>query len=248
MAATHPSYGTPNWELIHRWLQLPPDEDGPFWALNLMKYRPVAAYDGADGDGPRISGREADDEYAPLGPLAAIGAEVAFHGDVTGQVGSTPAWDRVGIVRYPTRAAFFAMQQRDDFKAKHVHKEAGMEATIVLACLPAPLPAAPADGTDLVLTVARSGERVTGPGIEPVADLTVEGVIVGDDRTWTHARFDRAADPDARARLQAGPAGTEEAFVLVVDPAIDRLVETIGTQDRDVGDEAGAGAGATPGE
>jgi hypothetical protein len=203
----------------------------------------VAAYDGAPGGAPRVSGREADDAYAPLGPLAAVGAEVAFHGDVIAQAGSTPAWDRVGIVRYPSRAAFFAMQQRDDFKAKHVHKEAGMETTIVVACLPGALPAVPATDGDLVLTLARGGAPSSGPGIEPVAAFGVEGVIVGDDRTWTHARFDRAADPDAVARLQAGPAGADEAFVLVVAPAIDRIVETIATAD-----EPGAGTGAAAGE
>lgn len=228
--AKGPTYGTPNWDMIDRWLHLPPEEDGPFWALNLMKYREVAVYEGADG-GPAKSGREADDEYAPLGPLAAIGAAVAFHGDVTGQVGSTPTWDRIGIVRYPTRAAFFAMQQRDDFKAKHVHKEAGMEATIVMSCVPDAPPNEAADGGHLVLTVARGGDAVTGPGIEPVATFGVEGVIVGDERTWTRARFDRAADDDALARLQVGPAGADEAFVIVVAPAIDRLVETIEKAD-----------------
>ena len=116
--SANPGYGTPNWEMLQRWLALPAEDDGPFWALNLMKYRAVAAY--ADGSDAEVSGKEADDAYAPLGPLAAIGATVAFHGDVLEQRAGTPGWDRVGIVRYPTRAAFFAMQQRDDFKEQQI--------------------------------------------------------------------------------------------------------------------------------
>ena len=44
--------------------------------------------------------------------------------------------DRIGIVDYPTRRAFFDMQRRDDFKAQHEHKEAGMEFTIVMGTEP----------------------------------------------------------------------------------------------------------------
>ena len=98
---TAPSYGEPNWDLVGRWLHLPPEEDGPFWALNLMRYREKAVY--ADGSDRGLSGQEADDAYAPLGPLGAVGAMVAFHGEVTDQTLGEPAWDRIGIVRYPTR-------------------------------------------------------------------------------------------------------------------------------------------------
>lgn len=156
-------YGTPNWEMLGRWLELPASDDGPFFALNLMKYRERADY--GDGDGPDISGREADDAYTPVGPLAAIGAVIAFAGDVVEQESGRPRWDRVGIVRYPSRAAFFEMQRRDDFKAKHVHKEAGMEFTIVMSCLP-----------------------------ESAGEFAVEGVIVGDDRRYDRAAITREGD------------------------------------------------------
>jgi hypothetical protein len=222
-----PGYGTPNWEMLGRWMELPAEDDGPFWALNLMKYREVADYgEGADSDAG-MSGREADDAYAPLGPLKAIGAMVAFHGDVTTQPLGDPTWDRVGIVRYPSRAAFFAMQQREDFKVKHVHKEAGMATTIVMSCLPTTSSAVDGSGA-LVLTVERRGSRsvpaADAPGVTPVASLAVEGVIVGDERAWDAARFERAEDVDA---VIAAAADAEEAFVLVLDPLIDRLVESI---------------------
>ena len=230
MAGTaHPGYGTPNWEMLQGWLTLPAEDDGPFWALNLMKYREVAAY--ADGNAGKVSGKEADDAYAPLGPLAAIGAMVAFHGDVLDQRAGAPAWDRVGIVRYPTRAAFFAMQQRDDFKDQHVHKEAGMEFTIVMACHPDGSPGDGAGADRLVLVVTRGGEApgaIDGiDGIEPVASFTVEGVIVGDERSFDRAWFATVRDDAALDALVASLAAAEDAHVLVVDRAIDRLVESV---------------------
>lgn len=223
----NPAYGTPNWEMIGRWLHLEPDDDGPFWALNLMKYHAVAHY--ADAT-TAVSGREADDAYAPLGPLAAIGAAVAFHGDVVDQPLGEPAWDRIGIVRYPSRAAFFAMQQRDDFKAQHVHKEAGMEFTIVTACLPTGHDANVTSDGSLVLIVERGAtEPAAVAGAGEVASFAVEGVIVGDQRSFDRARFVRAANEEVLAALVETAAAADEAHVLVVDPAIDRLVETIVT-------------------
>lgn len=237
----NPSYGTPNFAMISRWFQLAPDEDKPFWAVNLMKYKARADY-GEDGD-KGLSGREADDAYTPLGPLEAIGAMVAFAGDVTDQRGSEPTWDRVGIVRYPSRAAFFAMQQRDDFKSQHVHKEAGMDLTIVMSCLPvaeAPLAATPSDG-HVVMRVRRFADDVdandaTGrgatlpPGAVPLSRFDVEGVIVGDDRTWDEVRFDHVSDGATLATLLDTSADAE-AFALVVDPVewADHLVESIET-------------------
>ena len=224
----NPAYGIPNWEMIGRWLHLEPDADGPFWALNLMKYHPVAQY----GDGTTaVSGRHADDAYAPLGPLAAIGAVVAFHGDVLDQRLGEPSWDRVGIVRYPSRAAFFAMQQRDDFKAQHVHKEAGMEFTIVMACLPIAHDAEATGDGSLVLVVERGAIEPAAPvaGAAEVASFAVEGVIVGDDRSFDRAHLVRAADDEVLAALVETAAAADEAHVLVVDPAIDHLVETIMT-------------------
>ncbi len=220
---TAPSYGEPNWDLVGRWLHLPPEEDGPFWALNLMEYREVAVY--ADGSDRGLSGQEADDAYAPLGPLGAVGAMVAFHGEVTDQTLGEPAWDRIGIVRYPTRAAFFAMQQRDDFKAQHEHKEAGMAFTIVMACHPETHDPVPAEGA-LVLTVEPAGSEpiVVPDDVVPVVTYAVEGVIVGDDRTFARARFDRVPDTALAALAAAAPDGSHQ---VVVAPDRERLVESI---------------------
>ena len=137
-----PRYGTVDREYALRLATTSPDVDGPVWMVNLMKYRDVADY--ADGRESSISGREADDLYAPLGPLAAIGADVVFAGEVDQQLlGDSPSWDRVGVVKYPTRRSFIEMQSRPDFQELHVHKDAGMAETIVIGCQPIDAPSAP---------------------------------------------------------------------------------------------------------
>ncbi len=130
-----PRYGQINHDYGLKLATTAPEDDGPIWMVNLMQYRDVAEY--SDGRETTRSGRDADDEYLPAGPLAAVGAEIVYAAEVELQLlGEGKPWDRVGIVRYPTRQSFIDMQQRDDFKDKHQHKEAGMERTIVMGCLP----------------------------------------------------------------------------------------------------------------
>lgn len=228
--AERPRYGTPNFEMLKTWFGRDPKDDGPFWALNLMKYREVADY--KDGDGPAISGREADDIYVPRGPLAAIGAMIVFSGDVVSQTDGTPVWDRIGIVRYPTRVAFLEMQNRDDFQKQHVHKEAGMQETIVMSCLPNPSSnrATTPDGT-LVLRVARLSEGqslAAVVGATRIATFDVEGVILGDGSTWTHAAFDVASDDAVVAALLAPQAVVEAIYPMQLgNVAVDYLFDSI---------------------
>jgi hypothetical protein len=196
MADEHPyPYGDPDWETVGRWRHLEESEDGPIWMLNLMKYRPLAAY--RDGRESGLTGREADDAYAPLGPLAAVGATVALFADVTEQLAGEPAWDRVAVVRYPTRAVFFELQAREDFQRQHVHKEAGMEFTIVAGCLPEAVADDPPTGGSLVL---------------------------GDRRRWDEARLDRV--DDAVLGSLATDCVDEEVTV-VLDPTIDALLGSV---------------------
>jgi hypothetical protein len=230
------SYGEPNWETVGRWLHLDPSDDGPVWMLNLMKYRRVAAY--ADRRETTVSGKEADDAYAPLGPLAAVGATVAFFGDVTEQAAGEPVWDRVAIVRYPTRMSFFQMQERDDFKEKYVHKEAGMESSIIMGCLPDPTASsatASAGEGELVIRVRRFAERARPTGTEdrtaPVVRFDVDGVVLGDERSWDEVRFDRVADDGVLSGLVAAT-GVADQMVCVVEPSLDRLVESVLTAER----------------
>ncbi len=224
-----PRYGTPNWELIGSWLELPAEQDGPFWAVNLMDYRELADY--ADGRESTLTGREADDIYAPLGPLQAVGAMPAFAADVIAQPVGTLAYDRVAIVRYPSRAKFFEMQRREDFLELHVHKEAGMASTIVFAATPVHVDEVP-DGGSQVLRVRRfaEGRRPADDpaGVTPLARFDVEGVIVGDGRSWDDARLDRV--DDAALELLHETAGVAEQIMILLGAAeLDELAASVAT-------------------
>ena len=101
-------YGQIDQEYGIRLATTAPEDDGPVWMVNLMRYKERAEY--ADGRETTLTGREADNEYLPIGPLTAVGAEIVFVADVEDQfIGDEPPWDRIGVVRYPTRASFIAM-------------------------------------------------------------------------------------------------------------------------------------------
>ena len=208
-----PRYGTIDRDYGMRLATCDPATDGPIYMLNLMKYRDAADYGGMAGDAG-VSGREADDRYAPVDVLAAIGAKVCFTAEV---LDASDDWDRVAVVRYPTRRAFIEMQSRKDFQEKHVHKEAGMHHTIVMATLPVgDLPARARPGR--VLLEVWAGDAP--PSLQRGAAVTfdVEGTIIGDGRTWTSARYTPLAD-DADVDLSAPTAHHQ---VLVLEPTIDR--------------------------
>jgi uncharacterized protein (DUF1330 family) len=196
-----------------------PDDDGPVWMVNLMKYRPIAEY--ADGRETTLTGQEADDRYAPIDELAAVGAEIVFFATVDTQLlGEAPTWDRVAVVKYPTRRAFVAMSNSPAFEAAHVHKDAGMAQTIVIGGQPMPAPVLPDDAPDWadvphpptaedpyvhVLHVLHFHEggaegdmasyqdaagRVAVPhGVRIGAWFRAEGTILGDGRVWDQVRF-----------------------------------------------------------
>jgi hypothetical protein len=226
-------FGTVDVETASRWMRLAPAEDSHVWMLNLMQYRTVADY--GDAGGPDVSGREADDIYAPTAILDDLGATVPLFGDVTRQVADHVAWDRVGIVRYPSRASFFAMQDRDDFQRQYVHKKAGMQTTIVMGCVPVSVadPAAAGSGP-LVMRVRRIAEGAEpGPdpaGVTPVAHFVVDGVILGDGRRWDDVRFDRVEDGVLEAL--AGEPDLADQVVVVIDPLLESLIESVQTVGR----------------
>ena len=144
MSSTQPRYGAIDTDVARRLATTPPAEDGPVWMVNLMKYRDVADY--ADGRSSTLTGREADDLYSPLDSLAAVGARPVFVADVDQQLlGDGTVWDRIGVVRYPTRRSFVEMQSLPSFRESHLHKDAGMDRTIVMATQPMDVPTAPDD-------------------------------------------------------------------------------------------------------
>lgn len=143
-----PRYGTIDTDYGMTLATTAPDQDGPVWMVNLMKYRQVAEYN--DGRESSISGSAADDLYSPIDSLTAVGARPVFFGDVDQQLlGDETVWDRIGVVKYPTRKSFIDMQSLPTFKESHKHKDAGMASTIVMGTTPMPQPDAPAGHTQV---------------------------------------------------------------------------------------------------
>lgn len=206
-----PQYAAIDAEYASRLATCPADDDGPVFLVNFMKYRARADYGGGDDRG--ASGREADDRYAPVDVLAAIGAEIVFFGDV--ETGGE--WDRIGIVKYPTRQSVIAMQSRPDFQEKHLHKAAGMERTIVCGSIPLVAPATTTGGRVLFELVSddtpfsRSADGL----------FAVEGTLLGDGRRFGRLGVSWLAD-DA-----ATPAPSDTRVVAVVRPQVDRLAATM---------------------
>lgn len=193
-----PKYGQIDHDYGLRLATTQPDKDGPIWMVNLMKYHDVAQY--ADTSSQEISGREADNLYTPLEPLAAIGAEIVYVGDVeTKLLGDERDWDRIAVVKYPTRRSFIDMQQRKDFKEKHVHKEAGMQETIVMGCLPVDLPS-----TEILET---DSEEVLYPPSEddgPIAVLHVLKFRPGAKMDETPQDMEKYQEKAAEIALKNG--------------------------------------------
>lgn len=132
-----PTFGTLNTIQAMRMQSLSPQEDRPFFMLNLVKYREQAVY--PDGRETNLTGREADQQYSPMEFLAAVGAEIAYAGAVEAQLaGSEPTWETVAIVRYPSRAKFFQMTTNRQYQAREQHKEAGLEISQVMVTVPVP--------------------------------------------------------------------------------------------------------------
>jgi pimeloyl-ACP methyl ester carboxylesterase len=135
-------FGNVNQAQLQRMLAAP--TDGPFYMVNLIKYRERAVY--ADGRETDLTGREANALYAPTEFLQAIGARAVFNTEVHDQIdGDDVLWDDFTVVEYPCPLAFLAMLSTPDFQARAVHKEAGVEKTIVIVTnlLPIPAPADP---------------------------------------------------------------------------------------------------------
>ena len=144
MNSSNPRYGLVDREYGIQLATTPPADDGPVWMVNLMKYREVADY--VDGRKTTISGQAADDLYSPIDSLTAVGAEIVFLGDVDQQLlGDNTVWDRIAVVKYPTRKSFIDMQSRPEFQESHKHKDAGMDKTFVIGCQPLQVPEPPPD-------------------------------------------------------------------------------------------------------
>ncbi len=200
------SYGIINKEYAFTLATRPPEEDGPIYMVNLMKYREIAEYDAQDGASAPISGRDADDQYNPASILNKLGAAIVFVADVERTDVGVDDWDRIAIVRYPTRLSFVEMQSRKDFGEKHKHKAAGMLRTTLIACRPTdsaldeierPVPTKP----HTTVMVVRCG--VDGPGStdSAIPTFVAEGTVLSDGRMWDIVDLLHAEKPEDADRI-----------------------------------------------
>lgn len=186
-----------------------PSVDGPFYMLNLTRYKPQAEFHQVS-----VRRRSRPEMYAPVAVLAATGAALCFVADA---IASTADWDRVTVVGYPSRRAFVEMAGRPDFRQWHDRNSATVAEAMVLGLLPArQLP-------DEAVTLRMLLEIWRGDPWAPLADgsactFDVEGTIVGDGRRWTGARFTAIEAgtplplPDSKPSYQA----------LLLEPVLER--------------------------
>lgn len=224
-------YGTIDTEYGFFLATRPPEEDGPIYMVNLMKYHEVAQY--ADGHAPDqpVSGKEADDRYNPSSILNKIGADVVFYGDVASNNKGSEDWDRIGIVRYPTRKSFIDMQSREDFGEKHVHKAAGMARTTLVCCRPVDISldtrerTLPVESRLVAMIVRQSDDRnAVFEELPHAVQFNVEGTIIGDGRKWDTVQFipvDTLDDVENLAQKVSTENG--DAYVMGVQVTIDSL-------------------------
>ena len=110
----------------------------PICMVNLLKFRDKAEY--PDGRASSLSGREAYMLYAD--PMQRIvegaGGRFLFGGDVQALIvgEADEVWDLVGIVEYPSRAAFHKIATSPEVQEIGVHRTAGLDGQWLIAATP----------------------------------------------------------------------------------------------------------------
>jgi uncharacterized protein (DUF1330 family) len=119
---------TPKPEAIKALLEAP--DDGPVVMLNLLKYKP-----GGGAESYAEYGRHA------IQHVQAAGGRVLYSGRVENVLVGSESWDAIAVVEYPSRKAFLAMGANPEYQKIHVHRENGLERTVLIATAPMQLPA-----------------------------------------------------------------------------------------------------------
>lgn len=184
--------------------------DGPVYMLSLARFRP-----GSGQIFGRSSSEDPDSRYVPIALLSAVEASLCFVGDVVAGAGG---WDRVGVIRYPTRRAFLELADRSDTRDWNAKKEERAERAIMLGLIPTGDLPAPHSQRVLV-------EIWHGPTPEPIAagmatEFAVEGTYIGDGRQWSGARC-TALDRGTALPLEQARFGY---LALLVEPVIERWI------------------------
>lgn len=109
------------------------DDGKPIFMINLLKFHDKAQYRQSDPEyGDDITGEEAYNRYGKgLEALAAdpsIGVKPIYAGSVQRfLIGGNENWDRVLVVRYPSRRHMLTMMRDPRYQEAHRHREAGLK-------------------------------------------------------------------------------------------------------------------------
>jgi hypothetical protein len=115
--------------------------EGPVVMLNLLKFKDKATYP-ADSGEPAMTGAEAYAHYqkAFVETVGSVSqAEVLYDGPAEqvfiGMAGTPETdWDKVLLVRYPTRGHFLGMMADATYRDALRHRYAGLARTILIQC------------------------------------------------------------------------------------------------------------------
>lgn len=111
--------------------------DRPIVMVNLLKFSRTTKYASAS-DVSDCSGRDAYSEryFKHAAPkIEEVGGAVIYDGDVcVGVIGeNTDYWDRVLIVKYPSKRNFLLMASTPEYDALRVHRAAALDDVRLLA-------------------------------------------------------------------------------------------------------------------
>jgi hypothetical protein len=202
------SYGLVDADYGMRLHAITDEADGPVYMLSLTRFR-----SGCGQLPGRSSSLDPDSRYIPIPLLSAVGASLCFVADV---VAGSGGWDRLGVIRYPTRRAFLELGDRSDTKAWNARKEGRAERMIMLGMIPGgSLPAAPSQRVLVEIWHGSAPERVAS---RTPTEFMVEGTFIGDGRQWSGARY-TAIDPGTALPLEPARFGY---LAVLVDPVIER--------------------------
>lgn len=202
-----PSYGLvdPGYQMRLREAAGAPD--GPLYMLSLARFRP-----GSGQVFGRESSRDPDSRYIPISLLTAVAASLCFVGDV---VAGSGGWDRVGVVRYPTRRAFMALNSRRDTSDWNAAKERRTERAMMLGLVP--VSHLPVGLSQRVLVEVWHGPTPPPMAAGPLTEFEVEGTFIGDGRQWSGARY-TAIEPGTALPLQPDRFGYQ---AMLVEPIVE---------------------------
>lgn len=232
----------------------------PVFVISFLRFNEHAAY--ADGRSTDLTGEAAYDLYGASGHREGVGGELVHRASISTTTTDSDAprdvsdWHRVEIARYPSRSSYAQMFSNPEYQAAATHKDAGLETAIVLVAeltMSSTSDVLPLDSDPETIHL---GEllQLTDPAAEilyeknvvadsirfglavPVGDFSIEGVLVGDGRTWdefrlsqfpSRATYDEWEASDHRQNgLDHRVAGAADSEIVVSEPpTVSRLPE-----------------------